>query len=89
MKSKVLQAIGLLALVVMLNGCAFVFGPKLQETRHIVRRGDTLPKISTMYYGSANKVELILRANPWLDAGEPLEPGRRLNVPVEMRQLKN
>ena len=68
-------------IVTALSSCTCFLCPRLDETRHIARKGDTLGKIAVTYYGSKEKVDLLLEANPKLDAGRPLMPGQLVHIP--------
>jgi nucleoid-associated protein YgaU len=49
---------------------------------YIVRKGDTLSKISKRYYGTANKWQKIFEANrDLLDNPNMLKPGMKLHIP--------
>ena len=65
----------------LLNSCSFSFCPRLDTTRHIAREGDTLGKIAVTYYGSTEKVSVILEANPKLELDRPLVPGQLIDIP--------
>ena len=49
--------------------------------RHTVKQGDTLWRISTRYYGTPGRWDLIVKANPQLQQGTTLEPGMVLVIP--------
>lgn len=56
---------------------------KIETQRfYIIRRGDTLSKISTKYYGSAGQWRKILEANKQTLANpDKLTPGQKLIIP--------
>lgn len=61
-----------------------VYVEKSYETQrfYIVRKGDTLSKISKMYYGTPNKWYKIYEANRHLlDNPDLLKPGMKLYIP--------
>ena len=68
---------------VCVNGCACFVSPQLTQTRHIARKGDTLSKLAVAYYGSENKVGMLISANPELNPGAPLSVGTRVDIPVD------
>ncbi|MCX5788399.1 MAG: LysM peptidoglycan-binding domain-containing protein [Elusimicrobia bacterium] len=49
--------------------------------RHTVKQGETLWRISTRYYGTPGRWDLIVKANPQLQQGTTLEPGMVLVIP--------
>lgn len=51
-------------------------------SRYTIRKGDTLASIAAAQLGSADKAELIARANP-LKNPLKLEPGRELLIPLD------
>jgi LysM repeat protein len=56
--------------------------PTIPATTYIVREGDTFAKISEQFYGTAERDQLIMKANnikdPW-----SLKPGQTLVIPPE------
>jgi nucleoid-associated protein YgaU len=61
-----------------------VYVERKYETQkfYIVRKGDTLSRISRMYYGSPNKWYKIYEANrDQLDNPDVLKPGMKLRIP--------
>ncbi len=58
-------------------------GPVPQTTKfHIVQKGDTLSKISSIYYGTANNWQKILNANRNIIKDmNKLTPGTKLTIP--------
>jgi nucleoid-associated protein YgaU len=49
---------------------------------HIVREGETLSKISSLYYGSAGKWQKILDSNPnTITDANKIKPGMKLIIP--------
>ncbi|MBN2456570.1 MAG: LysM peptidoglycan-binding domain-containing protein [Sedimentisphaerales bacterium] len=55
---------------------------KIKTTRfHIVRRGETLSGISSMYYGSASRWPELLTANRFLKDPNKIRAGMKLAIP--------
>ena len=80
-----IRKLSLTLLVVVLTSlvgsCTCFLCPHIDKTRHIAKEGDTLGKIAQIYYGSPEKVALILRANPKLNPDRPLIPGQLIQIP--------
>lgn len=54
--------------------------------QHVVAKGDTLSEISTKYYGTVRKMQLIVAANPGLNPNS-LRVGTKLTIPAAPRAM--
>jgi nucleoid-associated protein YgaU len=52
-----------------------------QEDKYTIAAGDTLSKVSKLYYGNANKYEAIAQANGIEDANK-VRVGQEIKIPV-------
>ena len=56
--------------------------PEPEEQFYTVQKGDTLSKISRLYYGNARKYPIIFEANkPMLKSPDLIYPGQMLLIP--------
>ena len=52
-----------------------------QEDKYTIAAGDTLSKVSKLYYGNANKYEAIAKANGIADP-DKVQVGQEIKIPV-------
>ena len=82
-REKIILAMGNIDCIGCVDDNITVTNPEPEATFHVVKKGDSLSKISKEVYGDPMKYNAIFEANkPMLDHPDNIYPGQTLRIPA-------